>query len=399
MEPSGRSVQSLELRRPAADPARRFATRQFSSRLHDMEGDSQMTTSKTRSTPHDLLSALPDSPDAYPQKLDLVRASVLQIAFDEAAYRAASFLDDRILTPATRGAWMSIDRVAEAARLGQQPRPLHYILHTGHVGSTLLSRLLDTTGTVLSLREPLPLRTLAEASDVLGQPESLLGEGQFATLVDTFVRLWSRGYAATQSVLLKATSATARIAPMLLRRKPDSRAVYLTLRAEPYLATLLAGANSAMDLRGHGPERMRRLCRRLDAMLPALHSLTPGELVAMSWLAESLTRRDVLDQASTQVLPVDFDAFLADVPGVAGTVVGHLQLAAPADWLAQLGANPALTRYSKSPEHEYSPALRAQVLAQARRDHATEIGRGLAWLDSLARRHGAVERVLQADSF
>ena len=100
--------------------------------------------------------------------------------------------------------------------------PLHYILHTGHVGSTLLSRLLDTTGAVLSLREPLPLRTLAEASDVLGQPESLLSESQFELVLDTFIRLWSRGYATTRCVVVKATSAAARVAavaPATQRRR------------------------------------------------------------------------------------------------------------------------------------------------------------------------------------
>ena len=108
-----------------------------------------------------------------------LRSCILQIELDEAGYHAASFLDDRILGPGTKGAWLPIERVAATARLGHDARPLHYILHTGHVGSTLLSRLLDTTGSVLSLREPLPLRTLADAGDVLGQPESLLSESQF----------------------------------------------------------------------------------------------------------------------------------------------------------------------------------------------------------------------------
>ena len=48
----------------------------------------------------DLLARLPGSPDIYPQKIDLVLESILLVRFDEAAYRAASFLDDRILRPA-----------------------------------------------------------------------------------------------------------------------------------------------------------------------------------------------------------------------------------------------------------------------------------------------------------
>ena len=74
---------------------------------------------------------------------------------------------------------------------------INFIFHTGHVGSTLVSRLLDETGPVLSVREPLPLRTLAEAQDTLRAPESLLGEPRFELLLDTLMRLWSRGYPAT----------------------------------------------------------------------------------------------------------------------------------------------------------------------------------------------------------
>lgn len=343
---------------------------------------------------YDPLPTLLHSPDSYPQKLDLVRSRILQIELDEPAYQAASFLDDRILGPGTRGAWLPIERVAAAAQRGPQARPLHLILHTGHVGSTLLSRLLDTTGSVLSLREPLPLRTLAEASDVLGQPESLLSAPQFELVLDTFVLLWSRGYATTRCVVLKATSAAARVAPLLLRRNAASRAVYLNLRAEPYLATLLAGANSPVDLRGHGVERMRRLRSRIGTPLGSLHALTPGELTAMSWLAESLTRREILDQWPDRVLAVDFDALLGDLPRVMQQVVDRLQLPADPGWLAQLGSNPALARYSKSPDHEYSPALRAQVLDQARREHRDEIRRGLEWLESMARTEKTVARVL-----
>src|SRR6185295_10280597 len=130
----------------------------------------------------DLKTLLPVSPDAYPQAVDLVRGLVLVIRMDARAYRAASFLDDRILGPSTEGTWIPGAAVTQAARQVAAARPLHFIFHTGHVGSTLLSRLLEEAGTVLGLREPLPLRTLADAYDVLGKPESLLGSPQFESL-------------------------------------------------------------------------------------------------------------------------------------------------------------------------------------------------------------------------
>ena len=164
-----------------------------------------MTNENGNAVGNELWALLPVSPDAYPQKLDLTRGLVLAIRLDAAGYRSASFLDDRILAPTTQGAWLPMARVAEAARLIADPRPLHFIFHTGHVGSTLVSRLLDETGIVLPLREPLPLRSLAEAHDVIAQPESLLSASQFTDSLDTILRLWTRGYEWTRAVVVKAT--------------------------------------------------------------------------------------------------------------------------------------------------------------------------------------------------
>ena len=353
---------------------------------------------RTNTTADALLAQLPDSPDVLPQKLDLIRECILLIQFGEDAYRSSSFLDDRILGPATRGAWLPVQRVADEARHATGPRPLYFIFHTGHVGSTLVSRLLDATGQVLSLREPLPLRTLSEAHDVLHAPESLLAPQQFDGLLDTLLRLWRRGYATTRAVVIKATSSAARLAPVLLARSTASRAIYLNLRAEPALATLLAGANSVIDLRGHGAERLKRLSARIGAAIPPLHTLSPGELAAMSWLAESLTGREALERFADRVIPVDFDDFLADVAGSMQRILVHFNLPAGAAELAQLAASPVLARYSKAPEHDYGPAVRARILADARRVHRDEIERGMRWLERLAGSERVVARALDADA-
>jgi hypothetical protein len=114
----------------------------------------------------------------------------------------------------------------------------------------------------------------------------------------------------------------------------------------------------------------------------------------MSWLAESLTCREILDQFPERLLAVDFDTLLAGIGPEMQRITSHLDLPVTADWLAQLGSNPALAHYSKSPEYDYSPALRTQLLNQARRDHREEIGRGMRWLETLSRTEAAIARVL-----
>jgi hypothetical protein len=341
-----------------------------------------------------LLSGLAASPDVYVQKIDLARGAALLVQLNESAYRAASFLDDRILTAGLKGAWASLESVLAAAQGGAAGKPLHFIFHTGHVGSTLLSRLLDESGAVLSLREPLPLRTLADARDALGQWESLLSPDDYEHLELALLRLWSRGYAGTHTVVVKATSSACRIGTSLLDRQSAARAVYLNLAAEPYLATLLAGKNSGVDLRGHGPVRIRKLQARTHAPHAPLYALQLGELAAMSWLAETWNQHDVADRFGARILALNFDELLADVAGSVRRVAEHFQLPVESGWLRNIARSPVLTRYSKSPDFEYSPQLRGELLRESRRNNAAQIAAGLRWLETLGKLAPAVARIL-----
>ena len=166
------------------------------------------------------------------------------VRLDAAQYRAASFLDDRILDGAEKIGWVPFAAVEQVAPHVQK-RPLHFIFHAGHVGSTLLSRLLDEVPGVLGLREPLPLRSLAEMNDTAGGPLSP------ARVLNLLQLMWSRGFADTQTVIVKATSTAGRIVPEVVEAATGARAVYLNLRAEPYIVTLLSGANTVSDLEGH----------------------------------------------------------------------------------------------------------------------------------------------------
>ena len=320
----------------------------------------------------DLVAELARGPDLYPMALDPERGAVFFIRMRAEDYRRASFLDERMLAPATRGQWVPCADLARAMSLPRPVRPLHFIFHSGHVGSTLLSRLLDETGRVLSLREPLPLRTMADASDANapGLDERL----------EVLLRLWERGYPGTEAVVLKATSTAERIGPRLLGLRPMARAVVLNVTAESYLATVLAAENSAVDLNAHGPERFHRLGRFLDR--PA-RPASLGELAAMSWLVERLTQDELRAAFGDRVLAVDFDAALRDIESTLGRVIAHFGIAAPPGMAAAIAGSEVLRRYSKAPEQAYSPELRHDRLAEARHLYDDQIRAALAWLEKL----------------
>src|SRR4051812_21268832 len=102
--------------------------------------------------------------------LDAAQDRLLVTALPEAAYREASFLDQRILADDRPRQWLDWSDLADFA--GDLPDEADFIFHIGHVGSTLLSRLLGTLPTVLPVREPPLLRSFADLGRLRGLPES-----------------------------------------------------------------------------------------------------------------------------------------------------------------------------------------------------------------------------------
>src|SRR3954453_10083204 len=87
------------------------------------------------------------------QALDPAAGQARLVAMDRETYRLSSFLDDRMLqqpVDAQIVAWPEIE-AAMAAELRNDAR---WIFHIGHVGSTLVSRLLGEIPGVLAVREP-----------------------------------------------------------------------------------------------------------------------------------------------------------------------------------------------------------------------------------------------------
>src|SRR5213076_233406 len=221
-------------------------------------------------------------------------------------------------------------------------------------------------------------------------PDSLLSDAQFQLVLGVFMRLWARGYDSTRGIVVKATSSAGRLAMPILAGGERSRAIYMSLSAEPYLATLLAGQNSHIDLRGHGPERIRRLQSLSAAPLPALHALSIGELAALSWLAESWTQRETVKRFAGRVMALDFEAFLSSVVDGMSRILRHFGLPDDDRYLSEVARSPVLTRYSKAPEYAYTPDVRAEVLGDSRRHNRDEIRKGIDWLEQLARSDDAV---------
>jgi hypothetical protein len=326
-------------------------------------------------------------PAWFPFHLDLASDRLLFVRLDEAALRAASFLDQRALTPAAIRHAAGWDAAAAALPPGGR-RDVQYIFHIGHVGSTLVSRLLGERPEVLALREPLLLRIWAEA----------LGAGRWgadeAPRLDALTAFLSRTFAPRQRALAKATSFTSEIADRLV--PPGSKALFLYVPPRAYIETILGGEASRQELALLTPARIGRLAARCPGLVLDGARLGEAQKAAVGWACEmTALARSAAALGTERVLWVDFDRFLArpaEMLGAAATFLGHPLLAAEAEALVH---GPLMRRYSKAPEYAYSPALRREVLADARRRFGRDIDAALADLGRLGQRWPAIAEVLE----
>jgi len=326
------------------------------------------------------LAELRDSPAWLP--LEAAGDQVRLLRLSSADYAAASFLDQRLLSGAYARGRASPALLAAAAQ-GLAPAH-HYLFHTGHVGSTLLSRLIGAHAGFCALREPALLRSLGTPAGA-GLP--------LAVLLALFGRTWQPG----QQAVVKATSFVSESADAILTAS-GAAACALFVYAAPlaYVRGILAGPNSRTETRSLAAARLARLMRRLHAPAWRFAPRTEGETVAMSWLCEMLTLEQTAARHPGRILWIDFDRFLqAPVAGLAAVFAALGAQLAPRE-LESLAAAPIMRQYSKAPEHAYDAALRAEVLASADFEHGAEVRGAAAWLESVAAAHAPVGALLEA---
>jgi hypothetical protein len=329
------------------------------------------------------------SPALYPFMLDAEGDRVLLATMSEADFRQASFLDQRVLgsRPSRWISWPDLVRVADGL-----PASCEFIFHIGHVGSTLVSRLLGELPSVFALREPLLLRTFADLHRLRDSADSPWPPEVWCERLAVALGWLSRSFRPEQRAMIKATSFVSEIAAPLLGDR--RRALFLYARPETYLETILAGEASRQELAVLSGARLERVHARLGAEPWRLPQLSEGERAALAWACEMTALEAAASASGDRILWLDFDAFLASPAAQLVRIAAHFGHPLGDDDAERLIAGPILHSYSKAPEHGYSPELRRQVLAQARSDHATELRRGRAWFEAAARDWPAIARAV-----
>ena len=301
------------------------------------------------------------------QALDPSAGVVRLVAMDRQAYRMASFLDDRLMQQAVDAQLVPWPTV-EAAMGGELRCDARWIFHIGHVGSTLVSRLLGELGGVLAMREPRLLRDIA-----LSPPDVRAG------YLGPVPKLMSRTFAADEYACVKATSFVSEIAPELV--PPGERTLFMFARPRNYIASILAGENSVRELRMLAPARAQRLQSRVSAPTPR----NDAELAAVAWACEMTALEAAANaMADRQIEWADFDMMLGSMPDELARIAAFFDFAGHADAIRSIAQGPLMTRYSKALEYDYSAELRRELIAEAAAQHRSAMDGALAMLHSAA---------------
>jgi len=312
------------------------------------------------------------------QALDPAQGLVRLIAMDRESYRAESFLDDRLLQQTVDAQILSWPDV-EAAVAGDLRADARWIFHVGHVGSTLVSRLLGEVPGVLAIREPRLLRDVA-----ISPPEVRHG------YIGAIAKLMSRTFAEKELACVKATSFASEIAAELV--PAGERALLMFARPRNYIASILAGENSVKEMHALSATRAKRLAGR-GIGLPAPRN--DAEFAASAWTCEMTSLEAAAERmADRQIAWADFDTMLKDMPGELARVAAFFDFTAKAEQLKAIATGPLMHRYSKALEYDYSPALREQLIAGALHMHGREIDDALAMLRAAAEKSPLLTRAL-----
>jgi hypothetical protein len=312
------------------------------------------------------------------QALDPAAGQARLIAMDANSYRAASFLDDRMLQQPVDAQLVAWPLIEEAASQVTR-RDARWIFHIGHVGSTLVSRLLGELEKVIAVREPRLLRDLALI------PAEVRGR-----YIESIPAMVSRTFAEDEMACIKATSWVSEIAPDLV--PSGERALFMFASPRNYIASILAGENSVKELRMLADTRMQRLAGRGIVLAPGRND---AELAGIAWACE-MTALEAASEAMADraIAWADFDQMLDDMAVALKSAADHFGFATDASTLAAITSGPLMSSYSKALEYDYSADLRRELIAEAQHYHRPHIESALAMLRSAAEKSPLLGRAL-----
>lgn len=182
--------------------------------------------------------AIVGDPAWLPQAVDPAARMMLFRPANSKAVRDAAFIDGRTDIWADDGVSIAFDRLV----LASTTEISRYILHMSFCGSTLLARLIDVPGKVLTLREPDVLVSLADWKSALLRRGEVGGD--FDKVTPFALAMLKRRWEHDESVVVKPSSWANNLVTDLVQA--ETEAVFVTIEPEEFAMAVLRGGRDRL---------------------------------------------------------------------------------------------------------------------------------------------------------
>ena len=310
----------------------------------------------------------------FPVDLHVPRLEYGFLSIDPEVLERSSFLDTRIDAPLADAVPVDLNWVA---KLALPTANTGWLFHTSFCCSTLLARMLHLSPYQTVLKEPLVLRRLSDAR---------YSHWPIDGLVLPTLRLLSRPWDPSGSVVIKPTHAALNIGIELLAETPDSRGVILTSGLDDFLVSNLKKKPETLAKAPVLAERALQMGSFHSRLPPA--AFVPPDLLsaaALQWAAQRELCADMLAAAGPQRLRVvDASELLENVTGVAWECAQWLRLPVPEDIFASHAATVS-QRNAKAMDAEYDAGRRKAESYMVHADHGPQLAVVRRWFEQVVK--------------
>lgn len=310
-------------------------------------------------------------PRWFPFRFDRNRDELHFVWIPRETHDAVTFLSD------VRAAPDQIRVVPRRALGGSEVigAPLHFVLHSGLGGSTLLARALAAPGIATTFKEPPILTDIVGFSLVASEKET----AELASLVAT---LLARPFGPGEAIVVKVNSVGNGVAAGMAAPRPTSRILCLSAPLEEMLASL---ARRGLDGRLGGRKLFIGLRNSRLAELgfdeEQLFQQSDLQLAALGWLAIQRIMVDAAERLGPEKVSSIASGDLLNYPrGALAMIARHLNLPLDIDKRVERGV---FTRHAKTGE-PFDAGTRAAELTETLKIHGREIGPIVEWARRVA---------------
>lgn len=314
-----------------------------------------------------------DSIDVQKQSIGLVRLTRESIA-------SAAFLDQRIAGSVTDRCAVSVaDAFDIEAKLSSQALP-GFIFHSAFCCSTLLARALDCPGSVLSLKEPDLLMSLANTLRVNNDiKNNALMKKRYTKLVCS---LLARRFQADESILIKPTNTANNLLPGAI--ESGAKIVLLHSDLRSYLVSVLkkgeackAFVRQQYNIFALDTDGLNAIAQR-QAM-----GFTDLQVAAVVWRHQMELFSRALKARPSQLVSLDAAKLIADPARCLVNVASHLGLSLNEEHLRSVAKGPIFSRNAKFSEQQYDAHQREREAQEIELRYGDVLNMIVTWGEQL----------------